>query len=590
MSVQNTYLTALGQFREIGQDIDLDEEAVQRAGEFHGKIDQFQVLIPLVGSFNAGKTSLVNAYLEREENKALPTDIVPQTALATEIHSAASVSEERIELYGKDDQLLQRVDIPQFQQVEKETLKTGNLEAQYAKAMLHAAPLRDNDRKVLVDMPGLDSGLRTHNAAIQRYLPLGSYFILVVDAEHGALRDSEIRQLREFLDQEVEFAVLINKVDKKKMAAEAIAKHIEGQVRQEFGKAAAVRLVSAHESDVAAFQQIVEAVDFNQALCGYWRLRIIGLFDDAIRSLHTRYSALNVSSAESERMIAQLEEKKEALEEKFQEDEREIRGRYSDRAVNRIVREVRNTIRDNAPALVQAHQGGGREAFNQEINELVRQTLNRTVDEARSETLNEIAERYRADIGEIGSLHEQFVQSGGDAALKPEIAGLAKDASARSAKAFRTAASTISEAKNLSTVIGGVFAAVTNIVAPWLEVVIILLPSIFGFFSERRAEEQRQEQMQNQLRELQSQIGNVVAPKIASSLRGEISADYEKATQEMLAHLKKHVQGDVEQIQADINKSRSEIEEQRLEVEERRAHLRGAIDRLTEAKKPLEDN
>ena len=43
-------------------------------------------------------------------------------------------------------------------------------------------------------MPGLDSALRTHNAAIQRYLPLGGYFVLVVDVEHGGLRESEIRQ------------------------------------------------------------------------------------------------------------------------------------------------------------------------------------------------------------------------------------------------------------------------------------------------------------------------------------------------------------------------------------------------------------
>ena len=592
MSVQSTYLAALDQFRQIAQDIDLDEEAVQCAEAFHGKIAEFQVLIPLVGSFNAGKTSLVNAYLEREESEQLPTDIVPQTALATEIHPASSNSEEWVELYGQDDQLLQRVEIAQFQRIEKETLKTGNLSAQYAKAMLYAMPLQNNDRKVLVDMPGLDSGLRTHNTAIQRYLPLGSYFILVLDAEHGALRDSEIRQLREFLDQEIEFAVLINKIDKKQTDAAAIAKHIEGQVRQAFGKSAAVRLVSAHEGDVAAFRQIVEAVDFNHALRGYWRLRIVGLFDDAMQSLHTRYSALNVSSAESERMIAQLEEKKEALEERFQEDEREIRGRYSDRAVNRIVGEVRNTIRDNAPALVQAYQAGGQQALDQEFNELVRQTLNRTLDEARSETFMEIVERYRADIGEIDSLHEQFVQSGGDAAFGSEkIIGLAKDAGARSAEAFRTAKKTMSEAKILSpTVIGGIFAATTSIVAPWLEVVIILLPSIIGFLSKQRAEEQRREQMQNQLRKLESQIKNVIAPKIASGLRERITADYAKTTQEMLAQQRERVRGVVEQIQADINKSRAEIGEQRQEVEERRARLRNAIDHLIEARRSLEDN
>ena len=198
MHIQNTYLTALDQLTETTQGVDLDEGMIKQSKDYRGRIAQFEVLIPLIGSFNAGKTSLVNAYLQREEGMGLPVDIVPQTALATEIRPALSPQEERIDLYGEDDQLQQRIDIEQFQRFEKETLQTGQPNAQYAKAMLYAEILQTNSKKVLVDMPGLDSGLRTHNAAIQRYLPLGSFFILVVDADHGTLRESEVRQLREF--------------------------------------------------------------------------------------------------------------------------------------------------------------------------------------------------------------------------------------------------------------------------------------------------------------------------------------------------------------------------------------------------------
>ena len=155
------------------------------------------------------------------------------------------------------DQLLARVGIAEFGRMEKETLKTGLSNARYAKAWLHAEPLAADDRKTLVDMPGLDSGLSTHNAAIQRYLPLGSYFILVVDIEHGALRDSELRQLREFLGREVEFAVLVNKADKKKADVDAIVGHIREQVQQTLQKekTTPVHAVSAHEANMAAFGQ-----------------------------------------------------------------------------------------------------------------------------------------------------------------------------------------------------------------------------------------------------------------------------------------------------------------------------------------------
>ena len=230
MAAQDTFVTAFDQFSEIGKSVELDAVLLELAAGYRANIADFEVLIPLVGSFNVGKTSLVNAWLKRSREHGLPTDIVPQTALATEIRAASSAGAENIELYGEDDNVLKKMDIGEFKAFETDALKTGQPQARYAKALLHSEHLNQSDRKVLVDMPGLDSGLHTHNAAIQRYLPLGSYFVLVVDADRGALRESEIRQLREFLEQEVEFAALVNKIDRKAKDADAIVDHIQGQL------------------------------------------------------------------------------------------------------------------------------------------------------------------------------------------------------------------------------------------------------------------------------------------------------------------------------------------------------------------------
>ena len=589
MSTQDKYLTSLEQFIEIAQEIHLNESESERAEEFRSNIEQFTVLIPLVGSFNAGKTSLVNAYLKREESKELPTDIVPQTAIATEIRSAAAEEEERIEIYGEEDKFLERIDIASFQRFEKEMLSEEESSARYAKAMLHASVLENNGQKVLVDMPGLDSGLMTHNAAIQRYLPLGSYFILVVDADHGALRESEIRQLHEFFSQEIEFAVLINKIDKKKADAHAIVDYIAEQVDSSFGKTAVVRSVSAHDQDTAAFRQILDSIDFDHALRGFWRRKIVVLFDTAIQSLNTRYTALNVSSAENNRVIDELEDKKQAIEEKLRQDEREIRGRYSRRAVDKILRGVRNAIRYSAPSLVQTFQARGQQALNQEINELVRQTLNDLVDEERSKTLREIVERYQPDIDEISSQYEQFSDSGG--LLDPEdiedVVYKWNEMAPKISKAFEGAANNLSRGKTKNTylAISGVVAASTAVVAPWLEVVIILAPYIIEWIGKNIQEQRQQEQLQK----LKVQIESVIAPRIASELRAKITEDYDNMTQEMLSQLREQVQGEIEHIQADINQSRQEIEEDRHELEQRKAQLRYAINRLIEIKKPLED-
>ena len=589
MATQGTFATALDQFSEIGKDVGLDAKLLEEAAAARAQIVDFEVLIPLVGSCNAGKTTLVNAWLKRPAEHGLPTDIVPQTALATEIRAASSASAENIELYGEDDNLLEKVDIGQFKAIEKEALKTGQPQARYAKALLHSEHLAASDRKVLVDMPGLDSGLRTHNAAIQRYLPLGSYFVMVVDAEQGALRDSQIRELREFLEQEVEFAVLVNKIDKKATDAAAIVDYIQGQVRDAFGKPAPVHAVSAR-SDVQAFADVLAGVDFDRALATFWRSRTLALFTDAERSLNTRFNALNVSTADSDRLIAELQRKKEALEDKLRKDEREIGVRYSNRAVDRIVREVQDAIRGQASQLADVCQHGGEAAFQGEINDIARQTLNRTVDAQQSDTLQEMLRSYQADIDDLNTSYCQFSsnQEGGGTSRAGPLIDVAVDAGRKSWNAARSTTIDTSRGFLSGTALAGVFAATTSIVAPWLEAILIVLPAVIGFFTERQRREEQARQAQQQRQNLEMRIRTNVASKVASELRPRVSQDYAKVASGMIEQLRQHVGARVAGVEQDINKSREEIKAQQHTADQRKNELRAAIDALAKARQPLE--
>ena len=587
MTEQEIFLTALDRFEDVGQGVELASELLQSGAEMRTQVKRFRVLIPLVGAFNAGKTSLVNAHLQRQAGRGLPTDIVPQTALATEIYSVPSVAAECIELLGEDDTVLRSIDLEEFGRVEKQALKTGELQAHYAKAYLHDADQPDSNRKVLVDMPGLDSGLRTHNAAIQRYLPRGGYFIMVVDADHGTLRHSEIGSLREFLAQDMEFTVLINKIDKKMTDAEAIVSHIEGQVRKAFGKPAPVRTVSAHEGDVAAFYDTLAAIDFDRALRGFWRPKVVGLVDEAIQSLHTRYSALNLSAAESDRVIAELERKEKALQDKLRQDERDIKSRYSSRSVERIVGTIREAISNRASNLAEIYFSLGKDALDRELNELVRQTLNRTVGEERSDTLQRIVQHYQADINEINAEYDRFTSTT-RLELPPNAPGVLIDAAKKSAEEFKQARDNTHKDTSTYTAIAGVLAATTAVVAPWLEAVLILLPSVLRFLSEKRAERERQEQIERQRKELPMRIRSSVAPKIASELRSKVEADYANVTQEMLAELRQRVETAVGGIRADINKSQTELESRKQDIQDQRNQLRAALEKLTAIKKQLD--
>ena len=576
---QAKFLEALDRFSEIGKGVELADDLLAEGAAARDGVEQFRVLIPLVGAFNAGKTTLVNAYLHRPHGSGLPTDIVPQTAWATEIYAAPSADAERVELIGENDAVLREVGLEEFGRVERQTLKTGELEAQYAKAYLHHADLPDSNRKVLVDMPGLDSGLRTHNAAIQRYLPLGGYFFMVVDAEHGTLRQSEIEQLREFLAQEVEFTVLVNKVDKKQATdAEAIVSHIKGQVRQAFDKSAPVCAVSAASDDVAGFRGTLSAIDFEDSLRRYWRARVVRLIDGAINYLHTRYSALNVSTAESERVIEGLERKEEALQEKLSQDERDIKNRYSARAVDRIVRAVRDAIGDAAPTLADTYLQAGKEAGEREINELVRHTLNRVVAEQQADTMRQFAEHYRADIDDINADFDAFAHGGKlpNDARSPIDSNLIDAAGGKIVDLLR----------RLPPAIGGPLTAAAAFITPWLGIVVgvvSLLSSLFGSPSaDRAAQQERRKQ------ELQMRIRATAAPRIASELRPRIEDDYARRAQQMLSNLGAHVDTEIGRVRAGIHKSRAEIEEKKVDIQGRKDALQTAIKALATLKAPLE--
>ena len=591
MTTQATFLDALDRFVEIGRGVELDDDLLEAGAEARGQVERFRVLIPLVGAFNAGKTTLVNAYLQRQPGSGLPTDILPQTALATEIYAAPSAEAERVELLGDDGTVVREVGLEEFGRVEKQTLNTGELKAQYAKAHLHHADLPDSSRKVLVDMPGLDSGLRTHNAAIQRYLPLGGYFVMVVDAEHGTLRQSEIEQLREFLAQEVDFTVLVNKIDKKKPDAEAIVDHIREQVRQSFEKPAPVFAVSALTDDVAAFRDTVASVDFDQALSGFWRDRIVRLIDNAIKSLHTRFSAFNVSTAEGDRVIEDLESKEEVLKEKLSQDERDIKNRYSGRAVDRIVRAVRDAIGDAAPSLAEIYLHGGKDAGNREINELVRQTLNRVVVEERADTMQRIAEHYRTEVHEINAEYDRFTTNAGlpqDGI--PNVGSVLLEAGRQSAMAFEQSSDALQQASRafkrdgIFMGVTGVLAITTGIVAPWLEAIIVLLPLIRRLFSG----DQMAEAQERQRQELPMRIRSSVAPRIASELRPRVEADYAQLAQQMLSNLRQQIEAQINRVRADIKKAQADVGAKTQDLQGRKDALRSAIENLATLKSRLE--
>ncbi len=95
LRTQTDFVKFLEQVLEVLKEVEIDKTECYTLLE---SVQKQQLFIPVVGNFSAGKSTLLNRFLEKS---VLPTGITPETSLATELHYSAN---ERIEAFSNNDE------------------------------------------------------------------------------------------------------------------------------------------------------------------------------------------------------------------------------------------------------------------------------------------------------------------------------------------------------------------------------------------------------------------------------------------------------------------------------------------------------
>lgn len=163
------YLNALAQVIENVRtaELDINGEPAQTQA-FAQAVAERELLVPVVGAFSAGKSSLLNAIIG---SSVLPMDIKPETAIPTELRHDM---QERLEALFADGRT-ERFGIEQLP-----ALQERAEELQLLRLYINRPALKGLAPLVLVDMPGFNSPLDAHNKAIAHYIGEGAHYLFVV--------------------------------------------------------------------------------------------------------------------------------------------------------------------------------------------------------------------------------------------------------------------------------------------------------------------------------------------------------------------------------------------------------------------------
>ncbi len=173
--IQDDYLTCLTQLNTLNETYLNNKNIQQDITYLTKKISEFKVVMPIIGKFSSGKSTLLNGYLGKNSmgESYLKDDVTPETSIATEICYA---EQEHVVCHYQGDEASQQHPIAHLHNLQvTDTLN-------YVQAFINVPSLKNRPNLVLVDMPGFDASNQAHQKAIARYLAKGDVFIALFAA------------------------------------------------------------------------------------------------------------------------------------------------------------------------------------------------------------------------------------------------------------------------------------------------------------------------------------------------------------------------------------------------------------------------
>ena len=540
---------------------------VDELGQLKEDLRHTELLIPVIGAFSAGKSSLINAFIGED---VLGVGLTPETELATELR------------YSSDPHLLalrpngssERLSVSALS-----TLKSRADEFTHVQLYLDNPQLKALPSLVLVDMPGFGSSLANHNKAIGYYLPRGVHFIVVTSVEDGNITQSMLRQLDDLQTYGRDFSFLLNKINlRSDEQVQAVSDLVDDQIRSNF--VTSRPLVTVGLDGDQRLKEVLTRLQPEQMVRQIFEDRLKDLTHSLLSQINLALNSLKKDQAENQYALSELAKGIRQIERKRDDVLEDLRDQQLDRTVDRCLKTVGRELEGVESELVSAGLAGNQEAFSRIVSEVVRSSMTRSVKDQMDTLGSSVVADFAQAVGDLGKSMGQFnnelnwlgqlterinssLQKTGE--TLGHWSGSLAERNAKELERLKKE-SKWEEGQPLPRVtyqgLATVLAVTTSVVNPLIELAIIFLPNILAFINEGRQREQ-----------LRQKIVTEVIPSVKRELRDRLPALLSEQMDALVTQVSSEFEREISEKQSVINEISSNRQQTAQAAEQQIEHL-----------------
>jgi len=524
-------------------------------------IENQELIVPIIGAFSAGKSSLLNSFLNRNY---LPVGITPETALASELRYSQEEYIEAIDTNGH---------ISKFKIDEMDKIVEIADNFRFLKIYINSNKLKEIEPLVLVDMPGFESPLDIHNQAIMEYISKGVHYIVLTGVEDGTITRSMIRQLRDIKEYGRDFSFFLSKTNlRAKAEVDDVIDNLQEQIEEYFDIQKDV--IPIDDDGGESFRKMLLDIDPEYLFENLFLDSLKSDYFTITETLNTTISSLTKDKQKNEEVIEELKQSLQTLQREKERLISEAKDNYSDSSIKRVVNSVGKELSSSIEELTASAITGGQDAMTHHISDIVRHVLITSLKDSMTDISDNIVDNFSASLSSLNTSMSDFTMSE-NWLLK--LTDSTKDILKGSENLLHNVVDNRNKSRNnnkIYKILTTVLATTTTILTPIIELVIIFLPELLGGLFEKYQQQKQKEQ-------IEKAILTQVIPSLKRELRHKLPEIFNQQIQEMIQDICNRFESIIEEKQQTIELAQKEFNEDKQNIENTIQLYKAVSDNIT---------